>query len=130
MTVENHYSEPTREGHERHTEQQAMVTLDRISQPSHMAKNCGQHCAGREDAAHPTQAWHQQANRCEKFPDSLPPAPPRLCSHFPEDINGLWCASEFEEKGFDHDPRPDELADPADHTLTRGERIRGGSSPG
>ena len=125
MTVKNHHSKAARESHQGHTEQKAMVSLNRIAEPGHVAENRGEHGGRGQNAARPAQTRDQQANGGKQFPNPLTPAPPGLGPHFAKDVNRLGCGGEFEEKCFDHDASRDELTSPAHDTLTRSECIGG-----
>ena len=65
MAVENHDRKAATEAKKGHTEQETMISLNRIAQPSHVAENRGHHGAGGQNAAHPAQSRDQKANRCE-----------------------------------------------------------------
>lgn len=122
--MENHYSESTSEGYECHKKQKSVVSLDRVPKPGHMAENRCEHGARCQNPTRPAQTWDEQTNRSEQFPNPLPPAPPRLRSHFLKDVNRLRSGSEFEEERFEHDAGRDELANPADYVLACGQRVR------
>jgi len=112
VALDEHDRSATQERNNCHAEEEAVVALDGIAQPGQVAENGGQHGASTEYAASPFVAAGEQADGSQQFPNPLPPSPPRLSSHFAEDVFRFWCACELEEQCLNHDPGCDQGTNP------------------
>ena len=73
MPVNHHHRKTTREGDNGHAQKQAVIVLNRIPEPRHVAQNCRGHRTDRENAARPAHARPEQTDGSEEFPRTLHP---------------------------------------------------------